>query len=207
MELFTSTVQPRSVRRTNTSGTTYSALALLTVAPGRGCRPRTSATACASSSSEADKLAAQQRELAIGEHVEMFVGDGQREAQARRVRMQRAQLQREAFAQVSRGDTRGVECLHQPQHAIDFARVGGDFGQQRGGDVFEGIGDVAVVVDRIDDGARDGELARREVGVFELADQMILQRKRGVVGDFGGALVVIAPGIGARRCVRSSCLR
>ena len=44
------------------------------------------------------QLAAQQRELAIGEHVEMFVGDGQREAQARRIGMQRAQLQREAFA-------------------------------------------------------------------------------------------------------------
>ena len=89
----------------------------------------------------------------------------------------------------------GVECLHQPQHAIDFVRVRGDFGQQRGGDVFERIGDVAVVVDRIDNRARDRELARREIGVFELADQMVLQRKGGVVGDFGGTLVVIAPGI------------
>ena len=83
------------------------------------------------------------------------------------------------------------------QHALDFVRVGGDFGQQRGGDVFERIGEVAVVVDRIDDGARDRELARREIGVFELADQVVLQRQRGVVGDFGGALVVVAPGIGA----------
>ena len=67
----------------------------------------------------------------------MFVGDGEREAQARRIRMQRAQLQREAFAQVSRGDARRIERLHEPQHALDFVRVGGDFGQQRGGDVLE----------------------------------------------------------------------
>ena len=198
VELFTSTVQPRSVRRTNTSGTTYSALALLTVAPGRGCSPRTSATACASSSSEADELAAQQRELAVGEQVEMFVGDGQREAQARRVGMQRAQLQREAFAEVARGDAGRIERLHELSTRSTSVGVGRDFGQQRGGDVVERVGEVAVVVDRIDDGARDGEFARREIGVFELADEVILQRERGVVGDFGGALVVIAPGIGAR---------
>ena len=60
------------------------------------------------------------------------------------------------------------------------------------------VGEVAVVVDRIDDGARDGEVPRLEVGVFELPDEMILQRQRGVVGDFGGALVVVAPGVGAR---------
>ena len=90
-----------------------------------------------------------------------------------------------------------IERLHQLEHALDFGGVRGDFGQQRGGDVVERVGDVAVVVDGIDDGARDGELARREIGVFELADQVILQRQLRVVGDFGGALVVIAPGIGA----------
>ena len=60
------------------------------------------------------------------------------------------------------------------------------------------VGEIAVVVDGIDDGARDGEIARRQVGVFELSDEVILQRKLRIVGDFGGALVVIAPGIGAR---------
>ena len=68
------------------------------------------------------QLAAQQRELAIGELVEMFVGDGQREAQPGRVGMQRAQLQREAFAQRARGDARRIERLHEPQHALDFGR-------------------------------------------------------------------------------------
>ena len=44
------------------------------------------------------KLAAQQRELAVGDQVEMLVGNRQCEAQPRRVRMQHAQLQ--------------VECTH-----------------------------------------------------------------------------------------------
>jgi hypothetical protein len=89
--------------------------------------------------------------------------------------MQCAQLQREALAQVARGDPGRIECLHQPQHAFDFRGVGDDFGQKRRGDVVERISDVAIVVDGIDDGAGDGELVRREVGVFELADEVILQ--------------------------------
>src|SRR5256885_522153 len=48
-----STPQPCSVRRTNTSGTTYCALPALTVAPGRGWQERTSASAASSSSSVA----------------------------------------------------------------------------------------------------------------------------------------------------------
>ena len=83
------------------------------------------------------ELATQQRELAIGELVEMFVGDGQRESQARRVGMERAQLQREAFAQRARGDARRIQGLHEPQHALDIGGIGRDFGQQRGRDVVD----------------------------------------------------------------------
>jgi hypothetical protein len=95
------------------------------------------------------------------------------------------------------GNAGRVERLHQLEHALHFGGFGGDFGQQRGRDVLEGIGDVAVVVGGIDDGARDGEIARREIGVFELREQVILQRHLRVVGDFGCALVVVAPGIRA----------
>ena len=118
------------------------------------------------------KLAAQQRELAIGEQVEMFVGDGEREAQAGRVRVQRAQLQLQAFAQRARGDARRDRASARACSTRSTSvGVGGDFGQQRRRDVVERVGDVAVVVDRIDDRARDRELARREIRVFELADR------------------------------------
>jgi hypothetical protein len=146
-------------------------LAVLTVAPGRGWQPR--------------------------QQVEMPLGDRQRQFQSGRVGMQRTQLQRQALAQAARRDAGRIQGLHQPEHAVDFGGVGGDLGQQRGGDVFQRVGDVTVVIDCIDNRAGDGEIARREIRVFELRDQVILQRYLRVVGNFSRALVVVAPGIGA----------
>ena len=45
--------------------------------------------------------------------------------------MQRPQLQRQAFAEIARADTRRVESLYELEHALDLVGVGGDFGQQR----------------------------------------------------------------------------
>jgi hypothetical protein len=104
-------------------------------------------------------------------------------------RGERAQLQRQAFAEIARAHTGRIERLHELEHALHFRGVGRDFGQQRVRDFVERLGDVAIVLDRIDDGACDREFSRREIGVFELTDEVILQREGDVVGDFGGALM------------------
>ena len=65
----------------------------------------------------------------------MLVGDRQRQAQARRVRMQHAQLQVSDSLRLRAADTGRIQRLHQLEDALHLVGIGGDFGQQRRGDV------------------------------------------------------------------------
>jgi len=81
--------------------------------------------------------------------------------------------------------------LHPGQHGFNFRGVTLDVGTQGVGYLFEGFGEVTVVADGIDDGARDGELAGLEPCDLELPEQMLLQGLAGGVGIFLLALVVV----------------
>ena len=159
--------------------------------PGRGWQERTRASAEAISSSLA-QLAAQQRQLALGDQLQVMTGDLQRGGEAGRGRIELPQLQLDAFADRACPDARRVERLHALEHLGDLLGGGLDLGLERLGDFIQRLGDVAVVAYGIDDGARDGQVARCEAGELELPQQVLLQRLAARVGVLLLAFLVVA---------------
>jgi len=82
-------------------------------------------------------------------------------------------LEREAFAQIARGDPGRVERLDDAQHALDFI----ERQPEPIGDLVERLRNIARFVDQIDDLAGERHVARRQ-HFARLAEQMIVQRGR-----------------------------
>jgi hypothetical protein len=106
--------------------------------------------------------------------------------------IQLAQLQLDALADRACTDARRIQCLHAAhQHRFHLGGVAFDFRPQRVGDLVQRFGQVAVVADGIDDGARNRELARFELGQLQLPQQVVLQRLAGGISEFLLALVIV----------------
>ena len=101
------------------------------------------------------------------------------------------ELQCEAFAEVARAHSGWVEPLQLAQHRQHFAGVGDHVRAQRRGNGLGRFAQVAVVVDGIDQGEADAQLARRQLRQLQLPLQVVVQGfARGHA--FGGVLVVAA---------------
>ncbi len=83
-------------------------------------------------------------------------------------RIQLSKLQFDTFADGARSHPRGVESLNARQHGLYFRGIALDLGTQRPRDLLDGLGDVAVVADGIDDRSRYRQLARLQLGELEL---------------------------------------
>ena len=68
------------------------------------------------------------------------------------------------------------------QHALDFGDSGDDLRLQIACDLLERFDDVAVIVDRIDDGGADAHVAFAEARHLQLPGQVFLQRFAAGVG-------------------------
>ena len=98
-----------------------------------------------------------------------------------------------AFADRASADACGIELLHElDEHPLDVLDRDEHVGRQRGADRLEIVGEVAVVVDRVDDGLTDCRGARVEILELELPQKMIAQRLLGAIGVFDGRARVAA---------------
>ncbi len=139
-------------------------------------------------------LPLQQRELLAGDLLEVAVRERARGGEARRRRVELRELQLDALGDRARADARRVELLDDGEHGLDARGVGPDVRGDRGGDRLRGLGQVAVVIDGVDDRAADRELLRRQVRELELPPEVVLQRVSGLVGEFRLALAGARPG-------------
>src|ERR1700683_5393900 len=130
----------------------------------------------------------------------MMARDLHGRGESRRRRIELAQLQFYAFSKRTRPDPGGIQTLDAGKDVLDVRRAAIDLGLERLGDFFERFGEVAVVADGVDDGARDGELLRRQARKLKLPQQVFLQGFAGRVGELLLAVVIIA---GPRRIRRS----
>ena len=88
----------------------------------------------------------------------------------------------------------GSNCCTTVEHAADARGVRLHLARDRGRDRFERLGEVAVVVDGVHDGAADRERIRRQVGELELPGQVVLQGPAGLVGELELAVAAARPG-------------
>ena len=115
------------------------------------------------------------RLVLLCQQVEMPVDEFERLASPFEIFGQLAQLNQQAFAQITRRDTRRIEGLNAVQHCFDLfdLHVGV---VHAGDDVFEGRRQVAVFADAVDDRFRDVEIGVTEWGQAHLPDEVIAQR-------------------------------
>ena len=124
----------------------------------------------------------------------MLQRDADGNAAARCLRVELTQLQRNAFAQIAGADTRRLQALNGAEDALDIRDARFDFGQQTGADVLETVLQVAVIVDGIDDDARDGRVDRGQFRQVQLLEQLFLQGLAVFIAQIGVAIVIAGPG-------------
>jgi hypothetical protein len=124
----------------------------------------------------------------------MVARDGDREIASRRVFVQLGELEGQAFAQRAGADACRIERLHQRQHLFDLRLGDWQVDAQVPGDLGRRLGEVAVVVQRVDDRLADPDLARIERADFELPDQVLVQVAAAFIGEFEWAVVVVGAG-------------
>src|SRR6266702_6044560 len=86
-----------------------------------------------------------------------------------------AQLQLDTFTHRARPDTWRVQRLDATQHRLNLRGVTFNLRPESVGDLFQRLGQVTVVADCVDDGARDRKFTRFELGELELPEQVILE--------------------------------
>ena len=125
--------------------------------------------------------------LVLGDERQVLGRDPPRELEARRLGDELAELQLHAFADRARADAGRIELLHElDEHLLDVFDRHENVRRQRCADRLEIVGQVAVVVDRVDDRLADRRRARVEVLELELPEQMIAQRLLGAVRVLDG---------------------
>src|SRR5207253_1711822 len=87
-----------------------------------------------------------------------------------------AQLQRQALARGARAHAGGLQVLQVPERDAELFGIG--FGGQQRGDFLERLGQIAVLVEGVDQQLDEYAVAIAEVGERELAAQVIAQRRR-----------------------------
>src|SRR6185437_16838244 len=121
------------------------------------------------------QLAAQKHELALRDALEMMARDLDGDLQAGCIRGELSQLQLDALPDRAGGDARRVELLYAFEDGLDLRGIGLDLGPQRPGDLLEGLRQITIVVDGVDERARDRERPRLETRELELQEQMLLE--------------------------------
>ncbi|CFO48044.1 Uncharacterised protein [Burkholderia pseudomallei] len=131
-------------------------------------------------------------------------GDLLRAFDARRVRRHRVELQQQAFGQRARADAGLIERLHEPQRDEQFllGRMQQRIGRRR--ELGQRLAQIAVVVERVDDHARERAVAPGELAKAQRVVQMLVQRRLGrhPVAGLEIRRVVGAPARAARRELR-----
>ena len=119
-------------------------------------------------------------------------GDLDRGIEAGDRRVELPQLQLDALADGAGADSRRVQGLNAGKRGLDLGGLAVDLGPQGVGDVLQRLRQIAIVTDRIDDGAGDRELPRLELRELQLPEQVFLQGLSRGVGEFLLPVVVIA---------------
>ena len=125
-----------------------------------------------------------------------MIDDAAREREALRRWGERGQLQLQAFDEIARADTDRVELLHQQQDALDLFlvmkhRADRSMVGKVEGDLGEGLRQVAVVIDRIDQRCGDFKVGFGQTEQGQLTEQVFAQRLPSLVGEVAGAVLVI----------------
>jgi hypothetical protein len=204
------TFQLRPERWTMTSGTTMFASARANGRAGFGSSATIIACASRSSVSSAPVTAISFFRSRLASSGRWLLADDDRDRLRLRA-LARAQLQRQALGEVVRADPSRLHALQVAQRAAQLrderldrvavavvveAEVGDEaaFDEARG-DVLDRVGEVAVVVERIDEDEDGGGIRRREPHPGELAAQVVLEslRDRVAVAVVGVVEVVVGP--------------
>ena len=119
------------------------------------------------------------------------MGDAQRQVAPGRFRVELRELQADAFRRRARTDPGGVERLHEGEDLLDVLLAHRQVGAQAARDVGDRFGEVAVVVQRVNDRLADPHLARIELAHLELPDQVLVQVAFAFVAELEGAVVVV----------------
>ena len=115
-------------------------------------------------------------EFALGEPAQVLLDDGQGHAprdhgDARHA----ADLQGQAFGRIARAHADRVEALQQRQGGAQFVGIDFQFGRHALEDLVERLGQVAIVVEGVDDQFDQGAVARLEHGQAHLLHQVFAQ--------------------------------
>ena len=153
--------------------------------------------------------AAKLGEIARGQQRQVTVDDLQRLGAKGRIGRQRLELQPEAFGGIARAHAGRLEALQvlEPDHEL-FGLERVVLGKELG-DLVERRGEVAVVVERVDQRGDDLAIAQRQVEQRKLLHQVIAQRaggdllRREVVVLVRSAAAPVAVGARRRRSRRS----
>ena len=121
----------------------------------------------------------------------MFLRELERELAPRRLRLELSELQTQALGDAPRADPGGIEGLHVREHLLDLVEGDGQIGGQALRDVGERLGEIAVVVQRVDDCLAYPHLARIERADFELPDQVLVEVTLALVGELERPVVVV----------------
>jgi hypothetical protein len=100
------------------------------------------------------------------------------QGQARGVGAEQAQLHAQAFRQIAGAAADRVEVLDDVENGFDLGGIGDDMGRKRRLDVLEGRVQVAIVVDRFDQGLSDRQVARTQMAELQLPHQVGVQVHR-----------------------------
>lgn len=182
-----------------TSGTMYSASLDSICEPGRGCRHWIRLDDLAQFVFLELHAPHQLAVVAAAEQVEVVGYQAQRFVQPGRGGRQLAQLQQQALAQVAGADAGGFQLLDAAQHDFHFVEFDVQFRIDGGEDFFEGLFEIAIVVDAIDDGHRDHPIGVRHRCQVDLPEQVAVQAlaAAGARGEVPFVIVVAGQAAGA----------
>ncbi len=139
-------------------------------------------------------LALQGGELVAGHQLEMPVGEGARRREAGSRGVELGELQLDALGDRARADAGRIELLDDGERAQGARGIGRRLAGDGLDDRVQRLGQVAVVVDRVHDRARDRERRGRQPRELELPQEVVAQRAARFVGELELALAGTGPG-------------
>ena len=137
------------------------------------------------------ELAPQRAEVPVRDLLQVLGGDRERELETGRLGIELLELQPEALGEVARAGAGRVQRLHEREHALDVLLRHGQVHAEAARDRVGGLGQVAVVVQRVDDRLADPQLARVELADLQLPDQVLVQVEVAFVGELERPVVVV----------------
>ena len=116
----------------------------------------------------------------------------QRRLATRRVEVELAQLQPDAFTDGACADAGGIHRLDVRENSLDFGGRRDELRLQIACDLFERLDHITVVVDGVDDGGADAHFALVQARHLKLPGQVFLQRFAARVGKILRLVVAAA---------------